>query len=779
MAALSSTLDSLADFGGLMEKRAAARQMFREPESTKEYEENGYYLFGCNADTSGLVHFTPFWGDFAAHVAAGKQTPFLSQHFGDVGRTFSAYVLALAVLDLPFKPSPLTLTEDGFNMQYQANAPSILFNKQVRDGDIVPSSVAVSQNYYDPQDAFTETKEDGRVDRYIENEFLMNKEYCCRVVLTNVSSNLQKVEVLMQIPQGAMPVGHDNTTEGRGFRTRTVFIEIPAYSTKMLEYSFYFPALGQYKHYPVHASRNGRIIGFGQPRVLKVVNKSTAQPDLTSWKHVSQNGTNEQVLHFLEQQNVHKISSELVKMAWRFKKQDADTKAFYLHVLERLRARHVFDSTIWSYSLYHQDVAAIKEYLPVSAFSDRVGPYFSSGLLSVDAYTSGKYNHYEYAPLINQRAHVLQARTSGNVKQLVILNNQLEKQYREFLALMMYRFSGRNEIDRAHLMVAIYYLLLQDRIDSARELFVVLSSRKHDPAAVVQEGVQLQYDYLRAYMDFSSASLDKGPVLAREIAASYKQYPVNKKRKLFEEIEKQAEEIFGSIAAEKKVPVAAEHKPEVPEPSARDREMAALASSEPSLDFAIEDKQLVIHYQNVKSVVLNVFYMDIELLFSTNAFIDGHSGNEKFTYVAPNRSLTIDNIRGASQAPAGTYTAPLPDFLNNRNAYVEVVAPGTGVSRSVPFYSHSLNLQLMENYGQLKVANRATGAAIPQAYVKVFSRSKSGEIEFFKDGYTDMRGRFDYASVSSKKLESLDKFSILVLTESHGAVVRQASPPAH
>jgi len=71
----------------------------------------------------------------------------------------------------------------------------------------------------------TETKDEGRIDKYIEREFLMNKvieasfdsgrtaaiievnpfdcfqTYRCRVVLTNTSSVQQTVSMLQQIPQ--------------------------------------------------------------------------------------------------------------------------------------------------------------------------------------------------------------------------------------------------------------------------------------------------------------------------------------------------------------------------------------------------------------------------------------------------------------------------------------------------------------------------------------------------------------------------------------------------
>ncbi len=54
---------------------------------------------------------------------------------------------------------------------------------------------------------------------------------------------------------------------------------------------------------------------------------------------------------------------------------------------------------------------------------------------------------------------------------------------------------------------------------------------------------------------------------------------------------------------------------------------------------------------------------------------------------------------------------------------------------------------------------------------------KDGSVRFYKDGYTDLRGRFDYSSLSTNMLDGVKKFAILVLSEEHGAVVREAQPP--
>ena len=53
----------------------------------------------------------------------------------------------------------------------------------------------------------------------------------------------------------------------------------------------------------------------------------------------------------------------------------------------------------------------------------------------------------------------------------------------------------------------------------------------------------------------------------------------------------------------------------------------------------------------------------------------------------------------------------------------------------------------------------------------------NGQVRFFKDGYTDLRGRFDYASLNTNELDFVDRFSLLVMSDEYGAVVREAGAP--
>ena len=117
----------------------------------------------------------------------------------------------------------------------------------------------------------------------------------------------------------------------------------------------------------------------------------------------------------------------------------------------------------------------------------------------------------------------------------------------------------------------------------------------------------------------------------------------------------------------------------------------------------------------------------------------------------------------------------LPERFHNRNVLVEV--RGSGLVRSQAYYSNSLAVQVIEPYGQVRATDAQTRKPVAKVYVKVYARQRDGRVRFYKDGYTDLRGRFDYTSLNTNDLENVEKFSLLVLSDGKGAVVKEAAPP--
>jgi len=83
-----------------------------------------------------------------------------------------------------------------------------------------------------------------------------------------------------------------------------------------------------------------------------------------------------------------------------------------------------------------------------------------------------------------------------------------------------------------------------------------------------------------------------------------------------------------------------------------------------------------------------------------------------------------------------------PEDLGTKNLVIEGTNNG-GIKKSKIYYSASLKVRVMENLGLLKVYKLNEDVPLPETYVKVYSM-KEKQVAFFKDGYTDMRGHFDY-----------------------------------
>jgi hypothetical protein len=497
------------------------------------------------------------------------------------------------------------------------------------------------------------------------------------------------------------------------------------YHTQTLEYHFYFPSAGQFPHFPVHVAKNEVLIAATPPLTLTVVDKPT-KIDTESWDYVSQYASTDDVLKFLDTHNVNALN--LDKIAWRMR--DAEV---FSSVVGLLAQRHVYQHTLWSYALLHNVVGAAREYLQhADAIVAECGGRLTSPLLTIDPIARRAFEHLDYKPLVNARAHAL-----GKRRQIV--NERLHQQYHHLLL----ELAHSRQLSDADLLTVTYYLLAQDRIEEALGTFGRVGENN--------VATKLQYDYCAAYLDFFAGEHER----ARAIAAKYSEHPVERWCKTFAVIAAQLDEAEGKGA-------------QVVDADDRDQQQTKLAATEPGFDFTVEARQIEIHYQSLKSVRVNFYEIDAELLFSRNPFAQQFAG--QFGAIRPNHSID-------AQLPeeGATHTIALPATLANKNVLVEIV--GAGETKTQAYYAHSLAVQMIENYGQVKVAHQKTLQPVARAYVKVYAATGDGRVKFYKDGYTDLRGRFDYASLNTNELDVATKFSVLVLSDEYGALVREAAPP--
>jgi hypothetical protein len=697
-------------------KGRQAAQLYRKMDATKEWAENNYYHLPIEQQNQELVKVNAFWNAYAKHQ--GK-SGFFSTEFMQASGNFTEMMLALAVLDLPFEGKEHKTDFEALKLTLQPGSPLVVFHQEIKESAPLenPLPILVSQNFYRHGDRY---RQDGneRFDKFISDEFLVHTVYGCQVVVTNPTSSRQKLEVLLQIPAGAIAVsGHR--------QTRSIHVSLEPYRTQTFDYLFYFPKDGIFPHYPVHISKHEQLVTNAEPFTFKVVQKPT-NIDRENWAYISQFGSEQQVIEFLKQANLHRIPLE--KIAFRMK-----DKAFFEQVTSLLHERHVYQPTLWSYAVAHNDVARIGQYLlHMNSFVTTCGVYLDSPLLSINPVARKTYQHRDYRPLVNARAHTL-----GQRRQIV--NKRFHTQYHQLLKILSYR-RDLSDIDR---LDVVYYMLLQDRIEEALQSFAEVNPEKLT--------TRLQYDYFAAYMGFYTEQLEPLQV----ILTKYQDHPVDRWKNAFASIKDQLDELEGE-------------NPGILDPENRDQVQTKLAASTPSLNLVIEGKQVQLGYQNVPKVQVNYYLMDIELLFSRKPFVQHGSG--QFSYIRPNVAEEIELPKEKKRIEF-----QLPEQLQNSNVLVEI--RGAGQVQTRAYYANSLNAQIVEQYGHLRVTESATAKPVAKTYVKVYAQLAGGQVRFYKDGYTDLRGRFDYSSLNTSELDQVQKFAILILSPEHGSIIQEVAPP--
>jgi hypothetical protein len=705
----------LAELGDA-DRRASARQLYRKLDKTQEWVENNYYKLPIAQQNAQLVQVNGFWNDYAAH---DPKTPFYSTNLTEASRNFTEMMFALSVLDLPMEGETPETKFDGAHLTLTARTPLVVFREEVLPAKKIAEDtpILVSQNFFRRDDRY---RFDGnqRLDKYVTEEFLFHTVYGCQIVVTNPTSSPRKLDLLLQIPVGSMPV-----LGGR--ETKSVQINLQPYQTQSIEYFFYFPAPGEFPHYPVQVAQDEELLAYAEPVLLNVV-RQLSRIDRSSWGYISQHGTEDDIIKFINANNINR--HQLDKIAWRMK--DA---AFFQKVTSLLALRHVYNHTLWSYSVMHGNVPTIQQFLQhANGFIGQCGEHLVSPLLVIDPVVRKTHEHMDYRPLVNARAHQL-----GRRRQ--ILNDRFHCQYHRLMKLLGYK----RQLNDDDLMAVTYYMLLQDRVEEALGYFGDVN--------VDRLTTRMQYDYFNAHLNFFRSE----PQLGAEIAANYASYPIDRWREAFVDVTSQFKEIDGAAV-------------DVIDDEDREQQQTQLAATAPSFDFQVESRKAVVNYQNLSEAKVNYYLMDIELLFSSNPFVQEYGG--RFSFIRPNLSATVE-----LDAKGNSATFALPEQFHNSNVLVEITAGGQ--TKSKAYYANSLNVQTVENYGHLHVAHADSRKPLSTVYVKAYARMKDGRVRFYKDGYTDLRGRFDYTSLNTNELDFVDRFSLLILSEDHGAIVREAQPP--
>lgn len=164
----------------------------------------------------------------------------------------------------------------------------------------------------------------------------------------------------------------------------------------------------------------------------------------------------------------------------------------------------------------------------------------------------------------------------------------------------------------------------------------------------------------------------------------------------------------------------------------------------------------------MKNIVVSFFDIDQEILFSKNPFQEIKVS--QLRYIKPFTSISMAVDQNAINS-----SLDIPADLLNKNLIIEVSnKPEGSLTETKQYFASKIKTKLIEKYGHIIIfkpsENPKDRTPLPKTYIKVYSQlsSNSEKVEFFKDGYTDLAGRFNYAQVSGKDVHDIKKFAVFI-----------------
>ncbi|QDT01679.1 hypothetical protein K227x_00460 [Rubripirellula lacrimiformis] len=715
----------------MFQRRRLERQpaFYRDLDSTRQWAESHWdHVRSMNPTTpQSLIKTNDFWAalsnqsDDQISVSSGLLRPTDSRH---------AALVAMAFSGLPLTADDVSWPTDSNTPFKPSHAVAVVTKqlKSLRVGD--PTGGILIGNQF----SFA----DGSDPKEIQ-EFVAGVAYRGQIVLSNPSSRLQTVNVLWQLPLGSLPVTGSQTLDSR-------MVTLKPFAVTSIAYEFYFPHAGTFHHYPATVADGETLIARAQPQTFQVLAEPT-DADASQWESIARKGDATQIADFLASANLREID-------WMLVAHRMHDPNVYQTIVAVLKSNHLAIDPLWAYSLKHQDDASIETFLSLNpTLVQSAGPALRSELLRIDPVESQTIEMLEYAPLVRARAHRL-----GDADE--ILNPTFLGHYKLFLRTLAFTPS----IDSQQRLTLAHYLLIQNRI---RESIAAFNQIDRDDVVT-----QLQYDYIDAYLAMHQGDHSR----AAKIAKSFIDHPVARWQSRFAELQSQLDQIRDLAGREQ---MASSDDPTAPESAIdpesgdlamidRERQQSAASQDQPEVIVRVEGDRLRIDHRRTRTATLNLYGVDLELLFSKAPFVREDLSRMAMVQPLVSKPLQFEDMNGVGDFDLG-------DDLRSQTLLVEVVC---GASRSTALsYGGKLTTYVSEAFGQLQATDADTRAPIASAYVKVYAKYPDGSVRFYKDGYTDARGRFDYATVSAGDAKGSTRLAILVLSNQQGATLHDVASP--
>jgi hypothetical protein len=266
--------------------------------------------------------------------------------------------------------------------------------------------------------------------------------------------------------------------------------------------------------------------------------------------------------------------------------------------------------------------------------------------------------------------------------------------------------------------------------------------------------------------------------IAKSLCKKYKDFPLSHWREKFEDVEDQI------LEYEKKEKVSSiQEENEAFDIKALTKE---LKEKEPKLSFNIENAtgKITLIHSNISKIDIKLYFIDLETLFTREPRIselvnkDKSNVNSKMIenigFVQANYCEIVNIPEEKNNKNDNITVYEIPEKYRNKNIFVEIKA------ESIKLFdiclSSNLIVTITESLGELKVIDNKLQSVI-KAYVKVYVELNSEEVQFYKDGYTDLNGKFNYLALNTDQLKNAKKFYIYVSKEEQNATIRECFPP--
>ena len=243
---------------------------------------------------------------------------------------------------------------------------------------------------------------------------------------------------------------------------------------------------------------------------------------------------------------------------------------------------------------------------------------------------------------------MINSRTFKMPKAESILNRQFRDTYHNYISFLI----TLPTISDKEYMCLCYYLILQKRIKEANEIFKKINYNNIKGTNLTS--LELQYDFLTAYLDFSDKSSDFNK--AREICKKYNNFTIISWENMFKEINGQLNEYEGITDFENII--------------LNEERTSIQKIQEEFLSLEIKNVDLIIKYKNISELIIKFYLIDIELLFSKSLFINTKID---FDVVTPNKLLKYKIEQNLSD-DVNCKTIPIPQELQKNNFYIEVMS---------------------------------------------------------------------------------------------------------